>query len=139
MAKAYYSGSFDLFHVGHLAALKEAAQIAKAHDAQLIVGVNTDELYLQHKGKLPVIPFTERLQIVRALKIVDKAVAEAGPTMTNNLKKYGITHYIICDDYGDNKSEESGYMASIGGQVLSHAYHQELPSSTKTKEKINGR
>lgn len=63
----YLSGTFDLFHIGHLNLLKRA----KKECDYLIVGVHPDA---SHKGKETFIPFEERLEIIRSIKYVDKAV-----------------------------------------------------------------
>lgn len=64
----YLSGTFDLFHIGHLNLLKRA----KEQCDYLIVGVHKDA---SHKGKETFIPFEERMEIVKNIKYVDKAVA----------------------------------------------------------------
>jgi len=64
----YLSGTFDLFHIGHLNLLKNA----KAYCDYLIVGINKDAL---HKGKQVFIPFEERLEIVRSIRYVDYVIA----------------------------------------------------------------
>ena len=64
----YLSGTFDLFHIGHLNLLRRA----KAECDYLIVGVHKSGAW---KGKETFIPFEERLQIVGAVKYVDKVVA----------------------------------------------------------------
>ena len=63
----YLSGTFDLFHIGHLNLLRRAKQQCD----YLIVGVHDSGAW---KGKDTFIPFEERLQIVAACKYVDKAV-----------------------------------------------------------------
>ena len=65
----YTSGVFDLFHVGHLRILQNAAGLCD----RLIVGVSSDEL-LQYKGKAPIVPFSERMEIVREVKGVSAVV-----------------------------------------------------------------
>ena len=59
----YTAGVFDLFHVGHLRILHNAAALCD----RLIVGVSSDEL-VQYKGKSPIIPFVERMEIVQHLR-----------------------------------------------------------------------
>ena len=73
MIIGYTTGVFDMFHVGHLNLLERA----RAQCDSLIVGVNSDELTQQYKGKLPVIPFEDRCRIVGALKAVDRVVCRS--------------------------------------------------------------
>lgn len=68
----YAAGAFDLFHVGHLNLLRQA----KAHCDYLIAGVVADDLLIATKGRAPVIPLAERLEIVRNIGLVDEAVEE---------------------------------------------------------------
>lgn len=64
-------GTFDLFHIGHLRLLERL----RAMGDRLVVGVSTDE-FNASKGKKTVVPFTDRLDIVRGLRCVDVAFAE---------------------------------------------------------------
>ena len=68
----YTTGVYDLFHIGHLNILKKA----KEQCDYLIVGVSTDELTYSYKNKFPIIPFSERVQIVEAIKYVDKVIPQ---------------------------------------------------------------
>lgn len=63
----YLSGTFDLFHIGHLNLLRRA----KARCDYLIVGVHGSGAW---KGKETFIPFEERKAILGACKYVDKVV-----------------------------------------------------------------
>lgn len=63
----YLSGTFDLFHVGHLNLLKRA----KSQCDYLIVGVHESGAW---KGKETFVSFEERKDIVGACKYVDKVV-----------------------------------------------------------------
>lgn len=71
----YAAGAFDLFHVGHLNLLRQARSCCD----YLIAGVVSDELLLVRKGRVPVIPLAERLEIVRNVGFVDEAVEESLP------------------------------------------------------------
>ena len=68
----YTTGVFDMFRIGHLNILRNAKSMCD----YLIVGVSTDELVQQYKGKTPIIRFEERLEIVKAIKYVDQAVPQ---------------------------------------------------------------
>jgi glycerol-3-phosphate cytidylyltransferase len=68
----YCSGVFDMFHVGHLNLLRRARN--QCH--HLVVGVASDEYVENLKGRLPVVPCDERIDIVSALGIVDEVVID---------------------------------------------------------------
>jgi glycerol-3-phosphate cytidylyltransferase len=68
----YASGVFDLFHVGHLNLLRRARQ----HCATLVVGVGSDDYVEALKGRRPVVPLAERMEIVAALGIVDEVIVD---------------------------------------------------------------
>lgn len=68
----YVPGVFDMFHVGHLALITRARE----HCDRLVVGVVTDEVVRVVKGRAPVIPLLERMEIVSAVRFVDEVVAD---------------------------------------------------------------
>lgn len=72
MIIGYTSGVFDLFHIGHLNLLKNAKGLCD----RLIVGVTTDELIQDYKKRKSIIPFEERLEIVRNISFVDSVVSQ---------------------------------------------------------------
>jgi cytidyltransferase-like protein len=63
------SGYFNPLHVGHIRMMKAAAELAE----RLVVIVNNDEQQMMKKGRI-ITPLDDRLEIVRALRIVDEAV-----------------------------------------------------------------
>lgn len=69
-------GVFDLFHVGHLNYLN----YAKQQGDYLIVGVAPDAMCLKSKGKHPIIPEQQRMEIIRNLKPVDEVRLVPSPT-----------------------------------------------------------
>ncbi len=95
----YTAGVFDLFHIGHLNLLRNA----KGMCDKLVVGVTTDEL-VKYKNKQPVIPFSERIEIVRNIKYVDAAVAQEDMDKLTMCKKLGAKVLFVGDDwYGTEK------------------------------------
>ena len=89
----YTTGVFDLFHIGHLNLLKKA----KEYCDYLIVGVSVDEI-VTYKNSNPVIPFEERIEIVRAIKYVDEAVAQTNLDKYEAWKKLGYNVLFHGDD-----------------------------------------
>ncbi len=82
----YTTGVYDLFHIGHLNILRRA----KERCEHLIVGVSTDELVETYKHKRPVIPFEERIEIVRAIRYVDEVVPQ---TSMDKIKAWEALHF----------------------------------------------
>ena len=78
----YLSGTFDLFHVGHLNLL----QRAKEKCDYLIVGVHDSGKW---KGKDTFIPFEERKRIVKACRYVDKVV----DSCREDVDAWNLYHY----------------------------------------------
>ena len=67
------SGVFDLLHIGHVRYLEESKK-AGGKNAKLIVIVATDNTVEKRKGKKPVLPEDQRLELVKSLKVVDEAI-----------------------------------------------------------------
>lgn len=68
----YVPGGFDLFHIGHLNILRAARERCDI----LVVGVATDESLIRMKGRPPVIPHPERMDLVASMRIVDEVVPD---------------------------------------------------------------
>jgi len=88
-------GTFDLFHVGHLNILKRLSDLGD----RLIVGVSTDE-FNAVKGKKPVVPFEQRIEIVRAIRYVDLAIPEENwEQKRQDIDKYDVDVFGIGEDW----------------------------------------
>ena len=99
MIIGYTAGVYDLFHIGHLNLLKNA----KGMCDKLVVGVTTDDL-VTYKGKRALIPFEDRIEIVRSIKYVDAAVPQYDMDKLRACKKLGAQILFVGDDwYGSEK------------------------------------
>lgn len=87
----YMSGTFDLFHIGHLNILRNA----KAQCDYLVVGVHESG---KRKGKETFIPFDERKKIVAACKYVDHVV-DAMPEDTDIWSELHYNRLFVGSDY----------------------------------------
>ena len=95
----YTTGVFDMFHIGHLNLLRRAREQCD----YLIVGVSTDEVVENYKHKKPIIPFQERIEIVRELRCVDEVVAQ---TSMNKMEAWKKLHFDILFHGSDWKDSE---------------------------------
>ncbi|MAW65716.1 MAG: glycerol-3-phosphate cytidylyltransferase [Flavobacteriales bacterium] len=96
MVIGYTTGVFDLFHIGHLNLLKNARGLCD----KLIVGVTTDEL-VSYKNKKSVIPFEERIEIVRNIKYVDAVMPQENMNKLDACKKLKCDVMFVGDDWYD--------------------------------------
>ena len=90
----YISGVFDLFHIGHLNILINSKSMCD----QLIVGVTVDDL-VAYKNKKAVIPFQERLEIVRSIKYVDATIAQESMDKFKMWEKLKFDILFVGDDW----------------------------------------
>jgi len=87
----YIDGTFDLFHVGHVAILKEA----KALGDYLIVGVLPDDIVNEKKGfGWPVMNLHERVLSVLSCRYVDEVIIGAPWSVTEELIKTQRIHFV---------------------------------------------
>lgn len=119
MSIGYTTGVFDLFHIGHLTLLKNARGLCD----RLIVGVTVDEL-VAYKGKRAVIPFAERLEIVRSIEYVDAAIPQYDMDKFAMWEKLQFNVMFVGDDW--YKSEKWGALdekfAEVGVRIIYFPY-----------------
>ena len=70
--KVLVGGSFDIIHVGHIQMLKQAKKLCP--NSELIVVVARDSTIRKYKNREPILPENDRLEILKAIKYVDKAI-----------------------------------------------------------------
>ena len=70
--KIVVTGSFDIIHPGHIHFFNEAKKINP--NAELIVVIARDSSIREFKDRDPILPEEHRLQVLRSMKIVDKAI-----------------------------------------------------------------
>ncbi len=79
----FTNGAFDLLHVGHVRALQDA----KSRGDILLIAVNSDLSVRGNKGpKRPIVPETERLEMLAALACTDYLVLFDDPNVSNLLE-----------------------------------------------------
>ena len=131
--RGYVPGVFDMFHIGHLRILQRARKECDT----LIAGVVTDEAAELAKGRRPMIPLEERMEIVQSLRIVDEVVAD--PT-TRKADMWESVRYDILfkgDDWqGTPKGDElERTLAELGVEVRYFSY-TDSTSSTRLRDLV---
>ncbi len=130
MKIVYCYVSCDIIHTGHILALENAKTFG-----HLIVGVLTDEAVMEKKPK-PILPFNERLNIVRALRCVDAAVTQADYSPIKNVKAIKPDILMESDSHSDKELEETfSVCKDLNIKVIKMPYYPEV-SSTNIKNKI---
>lgn len=133
MIIGYTAGVYDLFHVGHLNLLKNA----KGMCDKLVVGVTVDEL-VKYKGKEAMIPFEDRVEMVRSCRYVDAVVPQYDMDKLTACKKLGASYLFVGDDwYGTEKWQNyEKEFVKEGIKIIYFPYTQGI-SSTRIREALN--
>lgn len=126
MIIGYTAGVYDLFHIGHLNLFKNA----KGMCDKLIVGVTVDEL-VAYKGKKAMIPFEDRIELVRSCKYVDAAVPQYDMDKLAACKKLGAKILFVGDDwYGTEKWKDyEKEFEAAGIQIVYFPYTRGVSST----------
>lgn len=116
----YVPGVFDMFHVGHVNILSRARE----HCDYLIAGVVSDAKALAAKGRAPVVPLEERMELLQHCRLVDEVAAE---TVSSKLEMWRQLRFHVIfkgDDWrGTPKGEAlEAAFAPVGVEVVYFPY-----------------
>jgi glycerol-3-phosphate cytidylyltransferase len=116
----YVPGVFDLFHIGHLNALRQARELCDV----LVAGVVSDEVCEEVKGVRPFVPLEERLAIVDAIGIVDATYAELTTDKLDAWREVGFHRIFKGDDWRDTPrgAELEARIAQVNASVVYFPY-----------------
>lgn len=123
----YVPGAWDMFHIGHLNILRRAREQCD----RLIVGVVTDEALYEAKGKYPVIPLAERVEVVRHMRMVDDVVTDFSSNKLEVWRKVGFDVLFKGDDWrGTAKGAKlEADMTTVGVRVIYFPYTMHTSST----------
>ena len=126
----FLSGTFDLFHIGHLNLLRRAKQYCD----YLIVGVHPPGS--SHKNKPIFIPLEERMAILESVKYVDKVVV----TLDEDDEMYELYPYdylFVGSDYkGTPRFERYEEVLGPRGVEIIYFPYTQGTSSTQLREAL---
>lgn len=129
----YTVGTFDLLHVGHLALL----EYCKTLGDTVAVGVASDEVVMQYKPNIPVIPLGQRIAMLKALRCVDLVMPYHKLDYLSVCQKVKADIFVIGEDWGKkphNKDVED-YMREQGRKVVQVQYNPKT-SSTEIRKTV---
>ena len=135
MIVGYTTGVFDMFHVGHLNLLARAREQCD----RLIVGVSTDDVVLDYKGHAPIVPFAERVAIVKAIRYVDEVVPQTSMDKFAAWEKLHFNRLFHGNDWKGSAmyNEVEAKLKAVGVEVVYFPYTQGT-SSTLLAERLRG-
>jgi rfaE bifunctional protein nucleotidyltransferase chain/domain len=108
------NGCFDVLHAGHVRYLKAAKSIGDV----LVVGINSDEQVATLKGAgRPLLPESERAEIVAALAAVDFVTIFNEPTVGSLLMEIKPDIHAKGTDYTEDTVPERDVVRSFGGRT----------------------
>ena len=130
MTIGYTTGVYDLFHIGHLNLLKNAKGLCD----KLIVGVTVDEL-VAYKNKRAIIPFEDRLEIVRSIKYVDAAIPQNEIDKFAAWEKLKFDILFVGDDWYQSESWQAmeEKFKAVGVKVVYFPYTKGVSSTVISK------
>lgn len=119
----YLSGTFDLFHIGHLNLIRRA----KEYCDYLVVGVHKDA---SHKGKTVFIPFKERVEIVKSVRYVDEVI-ESLPEDSDVYASIKYDYLFVGSDYegSDRFRKYEEYFKDKNVKIIYFPYTRETSST----------
>lgn len=135
------TGVFDLFHVGHLRYL----QYARQQGSHLTVAVTPDALCHERKGKWPVIPETQRLEIIQGLGWVDRveympSSLELTDIAADWMTQWSIDQVVVGGEWeGTPRWQRLTPLLAERGIRVSFAPHTQEISSTEIVRLIQSR
>ena len=106
MKTVYMCFSTDIIHGGHIRIINEATKLG-----QVIIGVLCDEAVASYK-RFPLLPYSERQEIINSLKGVYKTVPQSTLSYTENLRKYKPDYVVHGDDW------KTGFQSIIRKEVI---------------------
>lgn len=127
----YTVGTFDLLHVGHLALLEYCRTLGNV----VAVGVASDEVVNSYKPNVPIIPLSQRIEMLQALRCVDIVRPYYELEYVSGCKELKPDIFVIGEDWGNkpHNLNVEAYLKSEGKNIIQISYNPQT-SSTKIKQ-----
>ncbi len=111
----FTNGCFDLLHAGHVALLDRARRLGDF----LVVGVNSNRSVRILKGHgRPIVPLSERMELLAGLRIVDCVVSFDAPTPARLIARLRPDVLVKGGDYRVRDIVGHDKVVASGGKVV---------------------
>jgi len=129
----YTVGTFDLLHVGHLALLEYCRTLGNV----VAVGVAADSVVSSYKPNVPVIPLKQRMEMLSALRCVDKVIPYHELEYVSGCKEIKPDIFVIGEDWGGKQYnlDVENYLKAEGSRIIQVSYNPQT-SSSKIKQNV---
>lgn len=108
------NGCFDLLHIGHIRYLTEASRLGDL----LLVALNNDDSVRSLKGSgRPIVPLSERMEIISALEMVDLVTSFSELTCSRVIAELRPDIYVKGGDYNRDSLPEAETVNRIGAEL----------------------
>lgn len=127
----YMDGVFDLFHIGHLEAIQKCSELGN----RVIIGVTGDADATGYK-RAPIVPESERVAIIKALKDVDEVVCPCPLIVTEEfMQKHGIDLVVhgFANDADAKRQEEFFAIPAATGRFQRISYYHGLSTTDRIR------
>jgi glycerol-3-phosphate cytidylyltransferase len=110
--RVYNGGTYDQLHPGHLFAFRQMRELAGPR-GEVIIGLNTDAFVERFKGHPTVQRLAERMEILAALRLVDRVVVNTGDEDSRSVLE-AVMPEIIAVGHDWFSDDDSRYCAQMG-------------------------
>ncbi len=108
------NGCFDLVHIGHIRYLTRASRLGDL----LLVAINSDDSVRRLKGSgRPIVPLSERMEIISALEMVDLVTPFSELTCSRIISEVRPDIYVKGGDYTSESLPEAETVRQIGAEL----------------------
>lgn len=139
----YTGGTFDLFHSAHVRFLKACRRLA-GDKGVVVVALNTDAFIQAYKGKLPIMSFDERKEVLLGCKYVDSVIPNIGGADSKPSIEQVMPDLIVigddwaCKDYYAQMQFTREWLDQLEIQLVYVPYTPGI-STTDLKARITGK
>ena len=102
-------GTFDVFHVGHVNILERAKELGEV----LIVGVSSDALNFNKKGRYPVFDEQQRMRMVNAIHCVSEVFLEESLEKKGEYLTQHAADVLVMGDDWKGKFDHFQHLAKV--------------------------